>query len=468
MQTDTATPSTQKVRRDCVGGKRARGRELQFVRRLRRRDPRKVHFGPPDPSLTSTGGLVDFGRYTREIGIERELDRGLGNMKTGLAVVYPMADQVRTLIDLFVMGEHRVFGLEAAAADPLFAHLAGGSLCSVDTMYRDLARFDETRIDWLDHLVGAQLEAESARSRLREAHLDIDTTVEPVFGHAEGALPGYNPRYHGRPSYHPIVGRLAELDMLVGGRLRPGNTTFGAADVSYVKTLLGRARRAVGPHCVLYARMDSAADCTEYFRAVHDCGSYFLVKARMTTDLAAAVSTARNWRTVDIDADGKPTRQVAELTFRRGEWGSADQLPVRVIAVRTTERDRGTQLPLWDELQMSVQAYLCNDMYSDIDELAWRYDKRAGVEPLIAELKGAWGIGAVPTEDFRANHAALVIKLLAHNLLRRYVRSRAPRIQSWRTPWIRRALILVPGRMVRSGRRRMLRMAPRPALSLRL
>jgi hypothetical protein len=30
-------------------------------------------------------------------------------------------------------------------------------------------------------------------------HLDIDPTVEPLFGALEGAHLGHNPRYHGRP-----------------------------------------------------------------------------------------------------------------------------------------------------------------------------------------------------------------------------------------------------------------------------
>ena len=41
---------------------------------------------------------------------------------------------------------------------------------------------------------------------MSSVHLDIDTTVEPLFGHQEGALPRPNPHYHGRPSYHPILG----------------------------------------------------------------------------------------------------------------------------------------------------------------------------------------------------------------------------------------------------------------------
>jgi hypothetical protein len=41
--------------------------------------------------------------------------------------------------------------------------------------------------------------------RPKSIHLDIDTTVTVLFGEQEGALPGPNPRYHGRPSYHPMM-----------------------------------------------------------------------------------------------------------------------------------------------------------------------------------------------------------------------------------------------------------------------
>ena len=141
-------------------------------------------------------------------------------------------------------------------------------------------------------------------------------------------------------------------------------------------------------------------------------------------------------------------------------------MPVRVIALRTRERDNGKQIHLWDDNDYTVQVYLTNDVTSEADSLAWRYNKRAGIEPLIGEFKSAWGIGHVPCFGFDANHAALLLKLLAHNLLRRYVREKAPALRTWRAPWIRRALIRVPGRLVRSGRGRTLHTAPRPMLPM--
>ena len=232
-----------------------------------------------------------------------------------------------------------------------------------------------------------------------------------------------------------------------------------------VKLGLDRTREAVGPKCLLYVRIDAAGDCTDVMQAIAERGAFFLTKAKMTPDLCAAITTASKWSTVDRDAEGTPTRQVAEIGFARDEW-SKNGLDVRVIAVRSRDRDNGKQIYLWDDLDYTVQVFLTNDRYSDADELAHRYDKRAGIEPLIAELKGAWGIDKVPSQKFEANHAALLLKVLAHNLLRRYVRAHAPALRTWRAPWIRRAMIAIPGRLNRSGRRITLRMAPRPMMPL--
>jgi hypothetical protein len=183
----------------------------------------------------------------------------------------------------------------------------------------------------------------------------------------------------------------------------------------------------------------------------------------MSPDLCGAVAAHELWRTVDGDADGRPTRRVATIQFTREEWRKRG-LPTRVIAVRSRERDSGKRIYLWERLDYTVQVVLTNDLYSDEDDVAHRYDKRAGIEPLIAEFKTAWGIGKVSSANFDATHATLLLKLLAHNLLRRYVNRHLPYLQSWRAPWIRRAVILVPGRLVRSGRGHTIYMAPRPAL----
>jgi hypothetical protein len=139
-----------------------------------------MRIGRPDPSLTGVAGLVMFGMFLRRLGVDQELREVFEKLKSA-ASVYPMAAQLR-LLDLFIVGEHRIFGLESMAADALFVRLAGGVVPSLDTAYRDLSRFDSTMIARLERMMMEHGLAD-VRGRLKSAkvvHLDIDTTVEPL------------------------------------------------------------------------------------------------------------------------------------------------------------------------------------------------------------------------------------------------------------------------------------------------
>jgi hypothetical protein len=353
-----------------------------------------------------------------------------------------------------------VFGLESLAADPLFVRLAGGSVPSLDTMYRDLRRLDAPLLGALHGLMSRAGLADL--DRLSSVHLDIDTTVEPVFGQQQGALLGYNPRYPGRLSYHPILAVIAETKLCIGAELRPGDRGLGDDDAKTIGRYVRSVRAKMAGNALLTVRMDSGADCAEILRAIDNAGAFFVVKLKLTPELLGAMLTTTQWRTVDVDADGKPLRQVAELSFRRDGWTNAGKA-FRVLATRYRDRDTGKQVQLWSDLDYCVQAFVTNNWQFDGGDIVADYDGRAEIEPLIAELKNGVGIGKVPSQDFNANHAALLLKLITHNLVRRFVASVAPALRSWRTPWLWRVLLRVPGRLVRSGRRWTLRV---PAGSL--
>jgi len=74
-------------------------------------------------------------------------------LKSGAMVIYPMEAQIELLIDAAAAGEQRVFGIEALSADPIFSYMAGGVVPSIDTIYRDLRRFDEQAIVDLEALM---------------------------------------------------------------------------------------------------------------------------------------------------------------------------------------------------------------------------------------------------------------------------------------------------------------------------
>ncbi|MEZ4297606.1 MAG: IS1380 family transposase [Polyangiaceae bacterium] len=416
--------------------------------------------GQSDANLTGVAGLVPFGVYLRKIGIDQELHQRFGRLKSGPLVVYPMGSQTRLLLDAFAVGETRVFGVEGLASDPLFSHLAGGVIPSIDTLYDDLNRFDEEALRDLESLMSVQGLARVPGMRRAPGtfiHLDIDTTVTPVSGEREGALPGPNPRYHGRPSFHPLLARIAETDTIVGAQLRPGDTAFGAEDIPTVQHWVARARKCLHKSMHLCVRMDAGGDCAALIRALNQEQVFYILKARISPDLHTAVAGAANWTTTDLDADENPIRQVAELPFSRQVWDGIEP-GVRVIAVRSLER-QGKQLPLLDGFDWTVQVFLTNRPDA-ADDIAWDYDGRAGIEPHIAELKGFWGLGHASCHAFAANHAAFLLKLLAHNLLGRFAHTMLPGLPRWRTAWRRRTLLRCPGRLSRSGRGRKLHLPP--------
>jgi hypothetical protein len=174
--------------------------------------------GPDDPALSGVGGLVDFSAFVQRERLGRRLSRDFGHLKTGKQVVYPMHTQMQLLIDAAVVGARRVFDFEWLATDPIFEHLAGGAVPSIDTLYDDLRRFGPEELESLEALVAEQGLRLLRERRLERLTVDIDTTVMPLFGHQEGAVPGSNPRYHGRPSHHPILARIAETDTVFGAR----------------------------------------------------------------------------------------------------------------------------------------------------------------------------------------------------------------------------------------------------------
>src|SRR5215469_8131911 len=69
---------------------------------------------------------------------------------------------------------------------------------------------------------------------------DLDSVVLTVYGKPQFARLGYNPKKHGRRSYHPLVGFEAHLQEFWHGSLRPGNTVTSTGLVAFVRRCLDK------------------------------------------------------------------------------------------------------------------------------------------------------------------------------------------------------------------------------------
>ncbi len=252
---------------------------------MRRADVTARCRGADAQSLSAVGGLVAFDGFPQGERFGAQLAWRFGHLKQGWRVVYPMHPQLQLPIELAVVGAHRVFDLEWLALDPFLVHLAGGAVPSVEVLYDGLRRLEPDEREALEDLVAEQGLFQRRERGLCSVTLDIDSTVEPLFGEQEGALPGYNPHFHGRPCYHPLLARVAETDTVIGARLRPGDATLGEADVDDIAPSVDRGR-AAAPGALVTARIDSAGDGAVILGASHRRGA---ARSR------APHGTARRW-----------------------------------------------------------------------------------------------------------------------------------------------------------------------------
>jgi len=461
----TTDPIIHKVRRRTAGRGRARGREAQRERRRMRAIPR-IREVAVDEAMTSFGGVAAFAQFCRDRSIDDDIAKAVAGLKTGPAIVYPLERVFASLVPMAALGMGRVFGFEQLASDPVVEHVFGGEVPSIDTLYRDLRRVDGGALDALEAIANRlALQVFSTRhggealASGAVVELDVDTSVLERYGSQEGAERGYNPRARGRRSHHPIACRVGGTQTLFGVRLRPGNEGFGVVDSDIIAEWVRTIRREK-PGVQVLVRIDSGGDCAELLEALEDAGAMFLVKLRMTKTLVGAIASVDDWKVVDRDADGEPTRRTAELTFRRDKWPDR---PWRTVAVRD-ERESGKQRMLWDDSLDTARAYVTNAPLYSADELARLYDKRAGIEPVFGDLKGHWTLGAC-VHDFDATEAWLLLKLIAQNALTLYAQTRCAPIARWATPSLRAVLLQIPGRIVRSARQLTLKLASRPLLA---
>jgi hypothetical protein len=124
-----------------------------------------------------------------------------------------------------------------------------------------------------------------------------------LFGTQQGALPGPNPRYHGRPSYHPLLAAVAEMGTVIGAELRPGDTGFGDDQADFVGRCIDRLH-ARDPSAIVCVRIDAAGDCAALMKAMATRDAYFFIKGKMERALCDRITLHPHWQTVDVDAHG--------------------------------------------------------------------------------------------------------------------------------------------------------------------
>jgi hypothetical protein len=282
--------------------------------------------------------------------------------------------------------------------------------------------------------------------------LDVDSTIVPVFGRSkQGAAFGYT-KVRG---YHPQLATIAETGQVVFCRLRGGAAGAARGAKSFLTETFSRVR-AAGATGELTVRADSAFYSKAVLGTARKFGVRFSITARQDKKIRAAIEAIPEsaWAPIPywLSTPEVSGADVAETSYTAFA-GTKQAMQVRLI-VRRVRPTPGSQLALfttWD-----YHAFV-TDRDGDMLQIEAEHRRHAIVEQSIAELKSA-GLAHLPSGRFMANAAWLALAVIAHNLGRAVGLLASGALHRATAATLRRAIFTMPGRLVRSGRQRSLRL----------
>jgi hypothetical protein len=294
--------------------------------------------------------------------------------------------------------------------------------------------------------------------------VDVDATLVGAHSEKEGATPNFKRGF----GFHPI---LAFVDHGSGGTgeplaamLRPGKATANdAADqIAVLDAALAQLPEQLRSRVLV--RGDTGSGVHGFVWHVHNLGLQYSVGiyARQPIQDALAALPAQVWRAA-LDTDGRPRQgaQVAELTRWLPVTFSGWPPGMRIIARRERPHP-GAQLRLTDHHGWRITVFATNTAGGRLAELELRHRLRARAEDRIRGLKDT-GMTNLPLQAFTKNQIWLELVQLGAELLtwtQLLAWPDAP-ARTWEPKRLRLRLLAVAGRIITTGRRRILRLSQR-------
>jgi hypothetical protein len=284
--------------------------------------------------------------------------------------------------------------------------------------------------------------------------LDLDATLVNSHSEKEQAAPNFKRGF----GFHPIICYLEETDEALAGMLRPGNATANDIDdnVEVLEMALDQLPPSTRRRQIL-VRGDSACATHAFIDKVREHGLQFSVSLDLYEYVREAIlnTKEKEWvPAVSQEGEEREGAAICELqNIDLSGW------PVRTRAICRREPPHpGAQLKFTDVNGYRFQVFISDQEDEDIVKLEAKHRAHARVENRIRCGK-ATGLENLPFHDFRANQAWLELALAAQDLIaffqRLCLRGEA---RNWDPKTLRYRLLHTAARLVRSGRRLILRL----------
>ena len=452
-----------------------------------RRSPGRIEIRADEESLTPHAGLAIVGELARRTGLVGLLDGEIAANRRAAAVKERArgatpGELLTSLAEAQLAGAECFSDLEDIRADEAGAPLrAVADVPSSSSALQVAKRFRRSHLQRAERAVAraaAKLDEALGREASEEVTIDLDATDVEVFG---AAKQGAARNRTGQLAYCPYAAFWAQRGRALCSELYPGNrqTLSGAEATRIAERAIKLLPEGHGP---VSFRVDSGFYRVELLRRLRERGATFTVSVPRSTAMWAALER------IEEDAWEPATEmegaEVAETTYSPEAWKAEPlRLIVRRVALRaadvsphTRSRRRRTihpdQLALLeageDTGQLYGYSFILTDRDEDVTFLEHHHRHRAQIEERIREAKLGAALRRLPSGDLNANRVWLFCSLLAVNLgamvcdvsplagASGQAPQGAPLRRAAKT--LRRALFGVPARVIRTGRRTIMRL----------
>jgi len=414
----------------------------------------QFHLRGSDEALTPYGGLVAWDHFLEHCGVISELAANYPLPRTSNNAT-PVVDVLKAFSLNCLVGGTRFAHGRRLQDDEAVAKIIGmrnGRLCGEDAFRRLCAGLDTTQVEtWF-----APAEQMIHQAIPPNAVADWDSTVIVRYGKQEDTAIGYNPQKPGRPSHHPLACVIGGTRLCLHMEWRKGNTVSSSGWIEAMEKVW---RSPTAQHRIRLNRGDIGFG-QESIMAWHEQSSgerpSYLFKLKLTANVKKAI-TAIRWD----DWQGKSNEglvQLAEIKLKLTGW-SCER---RVIVERTLKPlNAGPQGSFWRHCKEDFSAYVTNLTLEEAEafQVVQLYRQRADAENVFDELKNQWGFSGFCSQKASVSQSSARMLLLIYNLWSLFVR--VLKNQGGHTEAIksRYELLLIPAKMVLSGRRKIVKLA---------
>jgi len=408
------------------------------------RGPRNLRVVADGVGLTQFGGVALIAHFFRRLRLQGALSRHIRFAQRNNR--YSISESLEALLYPLILGLGRIETTEPLRYNGVFHYLAGLPGYPEPTSLR---RFLERFARWGRNAF-LQLHNRWRRAMLgpaTRAIFDLDSTVLTVYGRQERAEVGYNPKKRGRRSYLPLLCFEGNTQDAWEGSYHPGDTHVATITIPLLERAFTRLPEAIRE---VRVRADGAFFDHKILEYIEGKRAFYAIVARLTRPLKNRLAGLR-YRRISSGV------WAAEFRYCPHGWPG----PRRFIVIRRpVPEEPSAQLHLFQMGGYSYQVLVTNLSLTPLN--LWRfYNQRARAELIIRELKDAYALGKIPTQDFAANEASFQIVLLAYNLLNWFKRLCVPaHLQRATLQRLRQRLFLVPAQLVRPDGVPTLRLAP--------